>query len=80
MHIYDATSYLLLQNYNLFCISFFFRRNFLGIRLDIRKISDIQLEEIVFLDIHSDTGYPILHSVRISDIWYPVILRSSASL
>jgi len=37
---------------------------------------DIQLEEIAFSDIRADTGYPMLHSVQISDIRYPVILRS----
>ena len=52
MHIHDAIiSYTLSQNYNLFPIDFFFRRHFLGIRSNIRKMSDIRLEEIVFSDI-----------------------------
>jgi len=43
-------------------MGFFFRNHFLGIR------SDIQHEEIAFSDIRPNTRYPMLHSIRISDI------------
>jgi len=59
-------SYTLLQNYNLFPNRPFFFRRHSGIR------SDIRLEEIAFSDIQSDTEYPMLHSVRIFDIRYPI--------
>jgi len=88
MHIHDAIiSYIYiiakLQFFSLiglFSLSFFFLEHFLGIRSDFRKMSDIQFEEIAFSDIRLVTGYPMLHSVRISDIRYSVILRSDAFL
>jgi len=82
MHIRNAIiSYTMLQNYNLFSYRFFFfRRHFLGIRLDIRKISDILLKEIAFSDIGYPIRYPMLHSARISNIRYPIILRSGVCL
>jgi len=44
--------YILLQNYNLFLYRIFFlRKHSLGIRSDIRKMSDMRLEEITFSDI-----------------------------
>ena len=87
MHIHDAIiSYIYYCKITIFFPNrsflslFFFLEHFLGIRSDFRKMSDIQFEEIAFSDIRLVTGYPMLHSVRISDIRYSVILRSDAFL
>jgi len=53
-------SHTLMQNYNLFLYKLFsFLKDTFRIQLDIRKMSDIRLEEIAFSDIRSDTEYPL---------------------